>query len=85
MSDIYFSFRIPDIFSKYVEIPTERTSQWYYQWVRFLGCAIIQYASFFVGGQKIQEVDGQYLLARASLDLNNADFEKWRNLVGDTP
>jgi hypothetical protein len=85
MSDIYFSFRIPDIFSKYVEIPTERTSQWYFQWVRFLGCAIIQNASFFVGGQKIQEVDGPYLLAKASLDLSNADFEKWRILVGDTP
>ncbi len=85
MSDIYFTFRIPDIYSKHVTIPTERTSQWQYQWVRYLGCAIIQNAAFFVGGQKIQEVDGTYLLARASVDLTNADFEKFRILVGDVP
>jgi hypothetical protein len=38
-----------------------------------------------VGGQKIQEVDGTYLLARALLDFDNTTFEKWRVLVGDTP
>ena len=85
LSDIYFTFRIPDIYSKYVTIPEERTSQWQYQWVRYLGAAIIQNASFFVGGQKIQEVDGTYLLARASLDYDNTTFEKWRILVGDIP
>ena len=67
LSDMYFSFRIPDIYSKYVQ-PQERTSQWQYQWVRFIGAAIIQNAAFFVGGQKIQEVDGTYLLSRALID-----------------
>lgn len=84
MSDIYFTFRVPDIYSKYVNIPTERTSQWQYEWVRFLGAAMIQNAAFFVGGQKIQEVDGTYLVARASLDYDNTAYEKWRILVGDT-
>lgn len=84
LSDMYFSFRVPDIYSKYVN-PANRGSQWEYEWVRFLGAAIVQNAAIFVGGQKIQEVDGTYLLARALLDYDANQFEKWRLLVGDTP
>jgi hypothetical protein len=84
LSDMYFSFRIPDIYSKYVQ-PQERTSQWQYEWVRFLGAAIIQNAAFFVGGQKIQEVDGTYLLSRALIDYDANEYEKWRIMVGDVP
>lgn len=82
MNDIYFSFRVPDIYSKYVQ-PGARPSQYNYQWVRYLGAAIIQRAAFFVGGQKIQEVDGTYLLAKALLDYDVDQFDKWRELVGD--
>ena len=82
LSDVYFTFRIPDIYSKYVA-PDQRTAQYQYQWVRYLGAAIIQKAGFYVGGQKIQEVDGTYLLSRALLDFDNTTFEKWRSLVGD--
>lgn len=83
LSDMYFTFTIPDIFSKYVD-PGTRSIQYQYQWVRYLGAAIIQNAAFFVGGQKIQEVDGTYLLARALIDYPTAAFSKWRTLVGDT-
>jgi hypothetical protein len=83
LSDIYFTFRIPDIYSKFVS-SADRTAQYQYQWVRYLGAALIQRAGFFVGGQKIQEVDGTYLLSRALLDYDNSTFEKWRVLVGDT-
>ena len=81
MSDLYFSFRIPDIFSKYVDRP----SQWEFQWVRYLGAALIQNAAVFVGGQKIQEVDGAYLLTRALNDMDQDTFSKWKTLVGDVP
>ena len=84
LSDVYFTFRIPDIYSKF-QVPDQRTAQFQYQWVRYLGAALIQRAGFFVGGQKIQEVDGTYLLARALLDYDNTSFEKWKTLVGDTP
>ena len=83
LSDVYFTFRIPDIYSKY-QTPEQRTSQYQYEWVRYLGAALIQRAGFYVGGQKIQEVDGTYLLAHALLDYDNTTFEKWRTLVGDT-
>lgn len=86
MSDMYFVFRVPDIYSKYVtpQGAGKRNSQWEFQWVRYLGAAIIQSAGFYVGGQKIQEVDGNYLLSRALMDYDQDKFVKWRWLVGDT-
>ena len=86
LSDMVFTFTIPDIYSKYIT-PTSpgRISQWEFQWVRYLGAAIIQNAAIFVGGQKIQEFDGAYLLSRALLDIDQDAFLKWKYLVGDTP
>lgn len=84
LSDVYFTFRIPDIFSKYIT-PDTRNHQYNYQWVRYLGAALIQNVGFYVGGQKIQEMDGSYLLAKAMLDMDADSFEKWRVLVGDVP
>ena len=81
LCDLYFTFTIPDIYSKII-IPGSR--QYEFKWVRYLGAAIIQKAAFFVGGQKIQEFDGTYLLAKAMSDLTTDEFEKWRVLVGDT-
>ena len=88
LSDLIFTFTIPDIYSKYLPPQSGgngRISQWEFQWTRYIGAAIIQNAAFFVGGQKIQEFDGSYLLSRALLDSDQDTFYKWKNLVGDTP
>lgn len=87
LSDLYFSFRIPPIFSKYIAPNTipGRTSQLEFEWVRYIGAAIIQNAAFFVGGQKIQEFDGSYLLTRALMDMDTDMLHKWQRLVGDVP
>jgi hypothetical protein len=86
LSDMYFSFRIPDIYSKYLipQPPPGRVSQWEFQWVRYLGCAIINRATFYVGPNKIQDYDGNYLLNKANLDLDQDQFQKWKWLVGET-
>jgi len=85
MSDMYFSFSIPDIYSKYVTpTPGGRVQQFQFEWIRYLGAAIINKAAFFVGGQRIQEFDGTYLLSKAILEYDKDTFEKWRILVGDT-
>lgn len=84
LSDMYFTFRIPDIFSKYVQPTAQRTAQYQFQWVRYLGAAIINNAAFYVGGQKIQEFTGTYLMSKAVVDYDIDTFEKWRVLVGDT-
>lgn len=81
VSDMYFVFRIPDIYSKFVDISGR--SQYEFQWTRYLGAAIIRNAAFFVGGQKIQEINGTQLLARSLLDYDQDTFAKWRGLVGD--
>ena len=82
VNDMVFTFRIPDIYSKYI---SSRGAQYEFQWVRYLGAAIIQSAAIFVGGQKIQEFDGNYLLSRALIDYDQDSFYKWRKLVGDVP
>ena len=84
VSDMYFVFRIPDIYSKFVDI-SGRDAQYEFQWSEYLGAAIIQSAAFFVGGQKIQEVDGTQLLSRALLDYDQDMFHKWKGLVGQVP
>lgn len=95
LSDLVFSFRIPDIYSKYIPPnskkiggdatnPIYRVAQYEFQWVRYIGAAIINRVSFSIGGQKIQEFDGSYLLAAAELDNDQDSFQKWRVLVGDT-
>lgn len=84
MSDMYFSFRLPDIYSQYVNPTPARSSQFEFQWSRFIGAAIIQRAAFFIGGQKIQEFDGSYLLAKAQLEYDTDTYHKWQALVGDT-
>jgi hypothetical protein len=80
--DMYFVFRIPDIYSKYI---ADRQSQYNFSWVRYLGAAIIQSAAVFIGGQKIQEIDGTYILSHALLDYDQETFQKWQRLVGDVP
>lgn len=87
LSDMYFSFQIPDIFSKYIDPGdgiNSRSSQYNFQWSRFLGAAIIQNVAFFIGGQKIQEFDGAYLLSKAQLEYDTDTYNKWSILVGDT-
>ena len=86
LSDMYFSFRLPDIYSKYATPVTggHGNSQYEFKWTRYIGAAIINKVAFFVGGQKIQEFDGTYLLTKAQLEYDTDTFNKWQALVGDT-
>jgi hypothetical protein len=86
--DMYFLFDLPDIYCKYIEnlpLPNGRTSQYNFAWVQYIGCHIIQNMGFFIGGQKIQEFDGSYMITRAQADLDSRSFQKWSRLVGNLP
>jgi len=86
--DIYFVFTLPDIYCKYIEsFPTStgRQSQYNFSWANYIGCHIIQNVGFFIGGQKIQEFDGSYMIAKAQCDLDITEFQKWQSLVGNIP
>jgi hypothetical protein len=86
--DMYFLFDLPDIYCKYIEnlpLPNGRTSQYNFAWTQYIGCHIIQNIGFFIGGQKIQEFDGSYMVARAQADQDSRSFQKWSRLVGNLP
>jgi hypothetical protein len=87
LTDMYFSFQIPAIYSKYQAInPTAGpTTQHEFKWVRALGAAAIQSVYITVGPNKIQEFTGEYLMARALIDYPADKFAKWQELVGDIP
>lgn len=85
VTDMTFSFQIPDIFSKFLEFTPQRQAQYEFQWTNHLGAQLIQNCSFFVGGQKIQEFDSDYIIARAHADYDTDTFQKWKYQVGEVP
>ena len=87
LSDMIFSFELPDIYSKAISSASglgSRTYEYEFQWVQALGTAIIRSAEFFIGGQSIQRFDGTYLYSKALLEYDTATFEKWKIMVGYT-
>jgi hypothetical protein len=84
--DLYFVFNLPDIYCKYLSLPQgERQSQYNFAWVNYIGCHILQNVGFFIGGQKIQEFDGSYMIAKAQCDMDQDTYKKWQTLVGNVP
>jgi hypothetical protein len=84
--DMYFVFNLPDIYCKYIDLElSERDVQYNFAWSQYIGCHVIQNIGFFIGGQKIQEFDGDYMIARAQSDLDVDSFTKWSKLVGNIP
>jgi hypothetical protein len=89
LSDLYFTFTLPDIYSKYFDPnlpgPTQGRSQYQFQWVRYIGAQIIQNATFLIGGTQVQEFDSDYIIATALTDQDETQYNKWQELVGDVP
>lgn len=87
VTDIYFSFDLPAIYSKYRQTnpSTGPRTQEQFQWARYIGAAAIQSVYVTIGPNKIQEFTGEYLMAKALIDYPKDQFEKWQQLVGDAP
>ncbi len=86
--DMYFVFDLPDIYCKYIDLQTyqpQRSAQYNFAWTNFIGCHIIQNIGFYIGGQKIQEFDGDYMTIKAQADLDVDAYSKWSKLVGNIP
>ena len=81
--DMYFIFTLPDIYSKFVDNTLRR--QYEFAWSKYIGCRVIESVAIFIGGQKIQEFDSSYLVAKANLDLPYDELKKWEYLVGHIP
>ena len=90
LSDLYFTFTLPDIFSKYFDPlisppPLSGRSQFQFQWVRYIGAQIIQQATFLIGGTQVQQFDSDYIISTAFTDQDETQYKKWQELVGDIP
>jgi len=87
VSDMYFSFDLPAIYSKYraTDYDAGPTAQTQFQWVRYIGAAAIQSVYITCGPNKVQEFTGEYLMSKALIDYPKDKFEKWQQLVGDVP
>jgi hypothetical protein len=89
LSDLYFTFTLPDIYSKYFDPnlpgPTNGRSQYNFQWVRYIGAQIIQQATFLIGGTQVQQFDSDYIISTAFTDQDETQYNKWQQLVGDVP
>jgi len=89
LSDLYFTFTLPDIYSKYFDPnlagPLQGRSQFQFQWVRYIGAQIIQSASFLIGGTQVQQFDSDYIISTALTDQDETQYNKWQALVGDVP
>ena len=86
--DMYLVLTLPDIYCKWLDLndpANNRAFQYNFNWTRYIGCQMIQQVGFYIGGQKIQEFDGSYMIAKAQADLPSTPFQKWRRLVGDVP
>jgi hypothetical protein len=87
VSDMYFSFDLPAIYSKYRAIDPVNgpATQTQFQWVRYIGAAAIQSVYITCGPNKVQEFTGEYLMSKALIDYSADKFQKWQQLVGDVP
>ena len=85
VTEMVFTFDLPNIYSKFVTPSTTRSSQYEFQWNRYIGAHIVSNLAFFIGGTKIQEFNSDYTIAKAHADLDTDALQKWKHLIGDVP
>jgi len=50
-----------------------------------IGARMIRRCGIYIGGNKIQEIDADFIMAKAMADYDRTSFLKWENLVGNIP
>jgi hypothetical protein len=80
MTDLTFVFRVPEMYSKVFD-----SYQPSFRWIHMLGPLMIDSIGIYIGGSKIQEFPGEWLVARATVDYPADKYLKWRTMVGDVP
>jgi hypothetical protein len=90
LSDLVLRVQLPDIFSK-AYIRQDQSGnfildrKYEFAWIRQIGVRMIDSVTFTVGGQKIQEFNGDYMINKAHTDLLGTEYAKWERLVGNVP
>jgi hypothetical protein len=91
LSDLVLRLDVPEIYSKaYIdntdpENPQLTQTPQQFKWIRQLGVRIIDRVTFLIGGTKVQEFTADWIAARAMMDMDQTEYQKWRVMIGDVP
>ena len=85
LTELSFVFRVPEIYSKIWGQDPSGARVPAFRWIHALGPLLIDSVAIYVGGSKIQEFPGEWIVARATADYPTDQYLKWRALVGDVP
>ncbi len=91
LKDLVLRVDVPEIYSKaYIDSSGEepvltRDPPQQFKWIRQLGLRMIERVTFLVGGTKVQEFTADWIAARAMLDMDQTEYQKWRVMIGDVP
>lgn len=89
LSDLVLRLDVPEIYSK-AYVTSDPSPQLVrepqeFKWIRQLGLRIIDRVTFLIGGTKVQEFTADWIAARAALDMDQTEYQKWRVMIGDVP
>ena len=86
VSDIYFCFELPDIYSgKYSTSGNEPFYNYEFQWVKNIGINIFNYMQVKIGGVVIDEQYSEWLYIWSQLNLSKSEKEIYDELIGNVP
>ena len=74
INDIYFTFELPDIYSR---------NSLNFQWIRRIGEYIIKEVKFTVGSQEIDKQYGEYLHIWSELNLSKDQKDGYNRMIGN--
>ena len=74
IAHMYFRFKIPDSASDDIRK---------FYWTRQLGLSIIDYVNIYIGGQKIETLDGSYLDLTNQLTVSKSKQSVFADMIGD--
>ena len=85
--DSYLVISLPPIWSPIIP-PNGDIKDWSeygFKWIKNLGTSIIQRVKYTVGGQLIQQYDGDYLYNLVQRDFNNCKKDLFNKMTGNIP
>ena len=76
LSDIFFQFELPNIFSNYGNNEN-------FKWIKKIGTNIINTVKFFIGDKLIETITGEFIDNYYSMKLNKEDLKNFYKMTGN--
>ena len=86
VSDIYFCFELPAIYSgKYSTNDVAPFYNYEFQWIKNIGCNIIDTVSIIIGGNRIDRHYGEWIQIWSELNMDANEKKTFDNMTGNIP